>query len=83
MKLSEVAEALEGTLHGDGAVEVARVVHPAEVERPTDLALALDKAMLRARNYTNCIAIAILPTANEPLIPPVPIYPRLVRFLPK
>ena len=48
MKLSEIAEALEGTLHGDGAVEVSRVVHPADADRNTDLALALDRAMLAA-----------------------------------
>jgi len=46
MKLSEVAQALDGTLHGDGAVEVKRVVHPADADRPGDLALAIDATML-------------------------------------
>jgi UDP-3-O-[3-hydroxymyristoyl] glucosamine N-acyltransferase len=48
MKLSEVADALGGTLHGDGALEVKRVVHPSEATDRSDLALALEGTMLQA-----------------------------------
>lgn len=66
MKLSEVAEALEGTLHGDGAVEVTRVVHPAEAAQPGDLALALDSSMLRALAGSAARAAVVADGAEVP-----------------
>lgn len=66
MKLSEVAKALDGTLHGDGAVEVGRVVHPAEAERSDDLALALDKAMLAALACSPARAAVVAEGAEVP-----------------
>jgi UDP-3-O-[3-hydroxymyristoyl] glucosamine N-acyltransferase len=66
MKLSEVAEALEGTLHGNGAVEVVRVVHPAEAARKSDLALALDASMLRALDGSAARAAVVAEGADVP-----------------
>jgi UDP-3-O-[3-hydroxymyristoyl] glucosamine N-acyltransferase len=39
--LGEIAECLEGTLNGDGSLEIERVVHPALACGPRDLALLL------------------------------------------
>ncbi len=66
MKLSEVAEALGGTLHGDGAVEVSRVVHPAEAEHGNDLALALDRTMLAALAGSPARAAVVAEGADVP-----------------
>lgn len=66
MKLSEVAKALDGTLHGDGAIEVARVVHPAEATQGTDLALALDAAMLQALGGSPARAAVVAEGADVP-----------------
>ena len=41
MTLAAVAEALDGRLVGDGTLPVTAVVHPLDVVRPTDLALAM------------------------------------------
>jgi len=46
MKLSEIAEAIDARIEGDGDLEITRVVHPAEAEGPGDLALATDKALI-------------------------------------
>ncbi|MDH3702968.1 MAG: UDP-3-O-(3-hydroxymyristoyl)glucosamine N-acyltransferase [Alphaproteobacteria bacterium] len=48
MKLREIAETLDAELVGDGAIEIARVVHPSEAKAPTDLALAMNREMLAA-----------------------------------
>jgi UDP-3-O-[3-hydroxymyristoyl] glucosamine N-acyltransferase len=48
MKLREIAENLDAEIVGDGAIEIARVVHPSEAEAPTDLALAMNSEMLAA-----------------------------------
>jgi len=48
MKLSEIATALGGTLVGDGSVNVKRAVHPGEVTSEHDLAIAMDKKLVKA-----------------------------------
>lgn len=48
MKLREIAEIMEAELVGDGAIEIARVVHPSEANSPTDLALAMNREMVAA-----------------------------------
>lgn len=48
MKLREIAEILEAELVGDGAIEIARVVHPSEASSPADLALAMNREMMAA-----------------------------------
>ena len=46
MKLKDIAEALGGRLVGDGSLEIARAVHPAEAVSAADLALAMDAKMV-------------------------------------
>ncbi len=48
MKLHDVAKILDAEVVGDGAFEIARVVHPSEATSPSDLALAMNKEMLAA-----------------------------------
>ncbi len=43
MLTRDIAQALGGRLDGDGAIEIGRLVHPAQAERPSDLALAMSK----------------------------------------
>jgi UDP-3-O-[3-hydroxymyristoyl] glucosamine N-acyltransferase len=59
MKLSEIAQALGGTLVGDGSIDVTRAVHPAEATSARDLALAMDKP-LAAMLGTGKARVAIL-----------------------
>lgn len=66
MKLSEIAAALDGTLVGDGSVEIARAVHPAEAESASDLALAMDEALLAALETTKARAAVIADGASVP-----------------
>ncbi len=66
MKLSDVAEALGGRLVGDGAVEIERPVHPAEVERPTDLALAMDRRTLALLEGSGARAAVVAENAEVP-----------------
>jgi len=44
--LGELAEAIGARLVGDGSIELRRVVHPAEAESGSDLALAMEKRFL-------------------------------------
>ncbi|CAK0769437.1 UDP-3-O-acylglucosamine N-acyltransferase [Azospirillaceae bacterium] len=48
MKLSEIADVLGARLVGDGALEIHRVVHPADAQSSEDLVLAMDKSLLGA-----------------------------------
>ncbi|HEY1472727.1 MAG TPA: UDP-3-O-(3-hydroxymyristoyl)glucosamine N-acyltransferase [Pseudolabrys sp.] len=41
MLTKNIAQAIAGRLHGDGAIEIDRLVHPAQAERSSDLALAI------------------------------------------
>ena len=66
MKLSEIAKALEGELVGDGSIEIARVVHPAEAESAADLALAMDKALLAALDGCKARAAVLAGDAAPP-----------------
>jgi len=43
MLTRDIAQALGGRLDGDGAIEIGRLVHPTQAERPSDLALAMSK----------------------------------------
>jgi UDP-3-O-[3-hydroxymyristoyl] glucosamine N-acyltransferase len=42
MLTRDIAKALAGRLDGDGAIEIERLVHPAQATRPSDLALAIN-----------------------------------------
>lgn len=46
MRLSDIAEALNARVVGDGTVEIARVVHPSEARGEGDLAAAMDRSLL-------------------------------------
>ncbi len=52
MKLSDIAAALGGTLVGDGSIEVTRAAHPDEVTSSRDLAIAMDKKLVKALHGT-------------------------------
>jgi UDP-3-O-[3-hydroxymyristoyl] glucosamine N-acyltransferase len=63
--LAEIADALGGTLHGDGSIAVSRVVHPAAAEGPGDLALAIETEAATALATTAARA-AIVAVGTEP-----------------
>jgi UDP-3-O-[3-hydroxymyristoyl] glucosamine N-acyltransferase len=65
-KLSDIAKALSATVAGDGAVEVLRLVHPADAEGAGDLAIALTKEALGALAGTKAKAVVV------PIGTPVP-----------
>jgi len=67
MKLSDIAAALEGELVGDGSIEVTRAVHPAEAESATDLALAMDKSLLKALDTGKARAAVVAEGAAVPV----------------
>ena len=46
MQLRDLAEAIDADLVGDGGLEVERAVHPADAERPGDLALAMESGLV-------------------------------------
>jgi UDP-3-O-[3-hydroxymyristoyl] glucosamine N-acyltransferase len=66
MKLSEIAAALNGELVGDGSIEITRAVHPAEAESEADLALAMDKALLKALDAGKARAAVVAEGAAVP-----------------
>jgi UDP-3-O-[3-hydroxymyristoyl] glucosamine N-acyltransferase len=66
MKLSEIAKALGGELVGDGAIEIARAVHPAEAESGADLALAMDKSLIGALDGSKARAAVLAEGAAAP-----------------
>lgn len=61
MRLKDLAEALDAQLIGDGEIEIARPVHPAEAENPEDLALAMEPALVKL--LPSCKAGAAIVTA--------------------
>src|SRR5947208_983486 len=63
MKLKQIAAALSARLIGDGEKEVTRVVHPADVVGPADLAVALTKEALNGARFDQAGAILV---AAEP-----------------
>ena len=58
--LGEIAKYVDGKLRGDPAVTIARVVHPALVQGPEDLALVLSAGVLEQLKQTGPTS-AILP----------------------
>jgi UDP-3-O-[3-hydroxymyristoyl] glucosamine N-acyltransferase len=63
--LGEIAKSLEGRLHGDAALQIDRVVHPALVSGPRDLALVLSA---NATKYlaSGDLVSAVLPEDVDP-----------------
>lgn len=78
MKLTDVAAALNARLEGDGAAEVMRAVHPAEASGATDLAVAMDRALLPLLTESPAGAAVVL-EGTEP--PPGPV--RTFLFVPR
>ncbi len=65
MQLSELAEALNADLVGDGSLRVERPVHPAEAAGPGDLALAMEPALVELLE-TSAARSAVLTDGAEP-----------------
>ncbi len=59
MRTKDIAQALAGRLDGDGAIEIDRLVHPARAERPSDLALAINKEAAGLLNGTKAQAVVV------------------------
>jgi UDP-3-O-[3-hydroxymyristoyl] glucosamine N-acyltransferase len=66
MKLLEIAEALGSRCEGDGSLDIVRAAHPAEVEGPGDLALAMEKDLLALVPGSAAIAAVIADGAEVP-----------------
>src|SRR5258708_8203588 len=67
--LGEIAKYLDGKLQGDPAVVINRIVHPALVQGPGDLALVLSANvldLLKRNQATNAIAPAELDSLDVP-----------------
>jgi UDP-3-O-[3-hydroxymyristoyl] glucosamine N-acyltransferase len=63
--LGEIAKFLEGHLHGDAALQIERVVHPALVNGPRDLALLLSASAAKYLASGELMS-AILPEEVDP-----------------
>jgi len=67
--LGEIAKYVDGKLQGDPAVVINRIVHPALVQGPADLALVLSAnvlELLKRNQATNAIAPAELDSIDVP-----------------
>ena len=67
MLTRDIAKALAGRLDGDGAIDIERLVHPKQAERPCDLALAISAGALSALKTSKAHA-AVVSTASA--VPP-------------
>lgn len=65
MRTKDIAEALVARLDGDGAIEIARLVHPAKAERPSDLALATSADVAAALGRSKAQAVVV--SAENPI----------------
>lgn len=61
MQLGEIAKALGTTVAGDAALDVERLVHPADAEGPRDLAVALAGDAVDALPTTRAAAAVVKP----------------------
>ncbi len=59
MRTKDIAEALGARLDGDGAIEIGRLVSPAQVELPSDLALAVNANAVTALARSKAQAIVV------------------------
>ncbi len=65
MTLSDIAQALSAETAGDGNLEIERIVHPADAEKPGDLAIALSAEALAALAASRAKA-ALVPAGTPP-----------------
>lgn len=66
MKLRDLAEAIDARLVGDGSLDIERPVHPAEADRPTDLALAMEPSTVRLLKGSTARAAVVAEGAEVP-----------------
>ena len=66
MQLSDIASALSAKVSGDGALDVGRIVHPADAEGKGDLAVALSKEAQDHLAGTRAGAVLIPASASPP-----------------
>ena len=59
MLTKDIAEALGASLVGDGAIEIARIVHPDDAEHASDLAVAIVSDTAAALNSTRARAVVV------------------------
>jgi UDP-3-O-[3-hydroxymyristoyl] glucosamine N-acyltransferase len=67
MLVREVAEALSARLVGDGSLEIERIVHPADADKPSDLAIAMNAEAFKALATSQAVAAVV-----SAKLPPVP-----------
>ena len=67
MLVREVAEALSARLVGDGSLRIDRIVHPADADKPSDLAIAMNAEAFEA--LTTSRAVAAVVSAKLPAVP--------------
>ncbi len=67
--LAELAETLGARLIGRGDIRVERIVHPADVTGPLDLAFATDEALLPLLEKTKAHAVVVTESGAEKLPP--------------
>src|SRR5262245_16123967 len=59
MKIQAIADALSARLAGDGALDIERIVHPDDAERPSDLAVARTAQSAAALDRTKARAVVV------------------------
>lgn len=66
MLVRDIAQALGAELDGDGDIAVKRLVHPAQAEGPSDLALAANPQAAAALAQTKASAVVVAAAAPRP-----------------
>jgi UDP-3-O-[3-hydroxymyristoyl] glucosamine N-acyltransferase len=59
MLVREVAEALSARLVGDGTLHIDRIVHPADADKPSDLAIAMNAEAFAALSTSQAVAAVV------------------------
>ena len=59
MLVREVAEALSARLVGDGSLRIERIVHPADADKPSDLAIAMNAESFAALSTSQAVAAVV------------------------
>jgi UDP-3-O-[3-hydroxymyristoyl] glucosamine N-acyltransferase len=67
MLVREVAEALSARLVGDGSLQIERIVHPADADKPSDLAIAMSAESFAALSTSQAVAAVV--SAKLPAVP--------------
>ena len=68
--LGQIAEYLDGELRGNADVAITRVVHPALVRGPEDLALVLSRNVLELLKQNQVTNAVVSPAVSSPSISP-------------